>query len=121
MAADCKSATLRVTEVRILPCAPLVFADAVLKVVASGECIGSKPGRQRTDGDCAGFARIVGDSRLADDGAGQVPVANVDPVRIFCLPCHTRTASFAVGLLGQKSFSRLFLVLEFYKAGVAQW
>jgi hypothetical protein len=25
MAADCKSATLRVTEVRILPCAPLVL------------------------------------------------------------------------------------------------
>ncbi len=27
MAADCKSATLRVTEVRILPCAPLVLLD----------------------------------------------------------------------------------------------
>ena len=25
MAADCKSATLRVTEVRILPCAPFSF------------------------------------------------------------------------------------------------
>jgi hypothetical protein len=30
MAADCKSATLRVTEVRILPCAPLVLLDGQL-------------------------------------------------------------------------------------------
>jgi hypothetical protein len=88
------------------------FAWLLFEVAGTGECCGSKPGRQRTDGDCVSFAGIVGDSRLADDGAGQVPVANVDPVRIFCLPCHTRTASFAVGLLGQKSFSRLFLVFR---------
>src|ERR1700733_15642405 len=98
MAADCKSATLRVTEVAILPCAPLLCRACHKKVARTGECCGFNPGKQRTNGDCAGCAGVVGDSRLADDGAGQVSIADVGPVRIFCLPCHTRTASFAVGL-----------------------
>src|ERR1700677_3800020 len=98
MAADCKSATLRVTEVRILPCAPLLCSACRKKVARPGECCGFNPGKQRTDGNCASRAGVVGDSRLADDGAGQVPIADVDPVRIFCLSCHTRTTPFAVGL-----------------------
>ena len=35
---------------------------------------------------------------LADDAAGQVEIAHLDTVRIFCLSGHTRTAAFAVGL-----------------------
>ena len=104
MAADCKSATLRVTEVRILPCAPFIFvlffAGSLFArlVVRTGEWSGSEPGRQRTDGNCAGCTGIIGDSSLADNGAREVSVADLDPVRIFCLPRPTRTAAFAVGL-----------------------
>jgi hypothetical protein len=98
MAADCKSAALCATEVRILPCAPLVFVGLEVKVAVTGEWCGSKPGRQRKDGNCAGRTRGIGDFSLADDGAGQVSEADVDSVRIFCLPRHTRTAAFAVGL-----------------------
>ena len=94
MAADCKSAALCATEVRILPCAPLVLK------VASGERCGSKPGRQRQDVDCAGRAGVVGASSLADDGARQVATVDLDPVRFFCLSCHTRTDAFAVRLEG---------------------
>ena len=92
MAADCKSAALCATEVRILPCAPLVLK------VASGERCGSKPGRQRKDVDCAGRSGVVGDSSMADDGARQVSTADLDPVRFFCLSYHPRTVAFAVGL-----------------------
>ena len=74
------------------------FAGLVVEVAGTGECCGSKPGRQRTDGDCAGCTGGVGDSRLADNGAREVSIADVDPVRIFCLPRPTRTAAFAVGL-----------------------
>ena len=64
----------------------------------SGECCGSKPGRQWKDVYCPGRSGIVGGFSLANDGAGQVSIADVDLVRIFCLPRHTRTAAFAVGL-----------------------
>src|SRR5271163_1048573 len=94
MAADCKSAALCATEVRILPCAPLVFE------VASGERCGFESCRQRTNVDCAVRAWVVGGFGLADDGAGQIEIADLDTVRFFCLPRHTRTASFAVGLIG---------------------
>ena len=94
MAADCKSAALCATEVRILPCAPLVLSSELV----SGECSGSKPGRQRKDEHRAGCSRVAGGSGLANDGARQVSIADVDLVRIFCLPRHTRTAAFAVGL-----------------------
>ena len=63
MAADCKSAALCATEVRILPCAPLVLK------VASGERCGSKPGGQRKNVDLAVRAGRVSDFGLADDGA----------------------------------------------------
>ena len=66
--------------------------------VASGERCGSKPGKQRKNVDCAGYSGIVSGRSLADDGAGQVSIADVDSVRIFCLPRRTRTAAFAVGL-----------------------
>ena len=66
----------------------------------SGESCGSKPGRQRKDGYCAGRTRGVGGFSLADDGARQVSVADVDLVRIFCLPRPPREAPFAIGLLG---------------------
>src|SRR6266567_7857244 len=92
MAADCKSATLRVTEVRILPCAPFSF-----ELVSCERC-GSESCRQRTYGNCAGGTWGVGGFSLADDGAGEVPIADMDTVRIFCLPRHTRAAEFAVGL-----------------------
>ena len=94
MAADCKSAALCATEVRILPCAPLVFE------VVSGERSGSEPCRQRKNVDRAVRAWFVSGFSLADDGAGQLEVADLDTVRFFCLSCHTRTASFAVGLIG---------------------
>ena len=64
----------------------------------TGECCGSKPGRQRKDGNCARRTWGVGGSGLANDAAGQVSIADMDLVRIFCLPRHTRTAAFAVGL-----------------------
>ena len=76
----------------------------------TGECCGSKSGRQRKNGYCAGCAGIAGGFGLADDGAGQVPVAHLDTVRFFCLSCHTRTDAFAVRLEGW-----------FLDAGVAQW
>ena len=103
MAADCKSAALCATEVRILPCAPLLCRACCLKLhelisVVDWNCCGYEPGRQRTDGNCAGCTGIVGDSRLADDGARQVSIADMDTVRIFCLPCHTWTVAFEVGL-----------------------
>src|SRR6266581_3104055 len=84
MAADCKSAALCATEVRILPCAPLVFE------VVSGERCGFEPCRQRKNVDRAVRAWVVGGFSLADDGARQVSVADVELVRIFCLPRHTR-------------------------------
>ncbi len=108
MAADCKSATLRVTEVRILPCAPFILFDVV--VAGVGECCGSKPGRQRKDGNCAGCAGIVGGCSLANDGAGQVPATYLDPVRFFCLSCHTRTDAFAVRLSGREDFQQVVSV-----------
>ena len=64
----------------------------------SGERCGSKPGRQRKNGYCAGCVGSAGGFSLANDGAGQVSIADMDLVRIFCLPCHTRTVAFAVGL-----------------------
>ena len=69
-----------------------------ISLVVSGECCGSKPGEQRKDVDCAGSSGIAGGSGLADDGAGQVSEADLDSVRIFCLPRHTRMDAFAVGL-----------------------
>src|SRR5580692_1712615 len=77
--------------------------------VVSGERSGFKPGRQRKDVDRAVRVWVVGDSGLADDGARQVSVADLDTVRFFCLPRHTRTAAFAVGLLGKKDFRRFVL------------
>jgi len=67
-------------------------------LVVSGERCGSKPGEQRKDVDCACSSGIAGVSSLADDGAGETAAADLGPVRIFCLPRHTRTAAFAVGL-----------------------
>ena len=67
-----------------------------------GECFGSKPCRQRKNVDRAVLAWFVGGFSLADDGARQVSVADMDTVRIFCLPRHTRTAAFAVGLIRVK-------------------
>ena len=96
MAADCKSATHRVTEVRILPCAPLVCV--AVEDCRTGECCGSEPCWQRSYGNCADGAGFVGGMCMADDGAGQVSVADVDPARIFCLSRHTRTDEFAIGL-----------------------
>ena len=66
--------------------------------VGSGERRGLEPCRQRKNVDCAVWAWFVSGFSLADDGAGQVSIADVDLVRIFCLPRHTRTAAFAVGL-----------------------
>ena len=100
------------------PLCTISFASLAVVVAGVGECCGSKPGRQRQDVDCAGRFRVVGASSLANDGARQVSTVDLDPGRFFCLPCHTRTAAFAVRLFG-KSISRLFLVL--YDAGVAQW
>ena len=80
------------------PLCTISFRKAVLNVAGTGECFGSEPGRQRKDGNCAGCTWGVGGSSLANDGAGQVSIADVDLVRIFCLPRHTRTAAFAVGL-----------------------
>ena len=74
------------------------FVRVVVEYAVIGECFGSKPGRQRTNGYSAGCSWSVGGFGLADDGARQVSDADVDPVRIFCLPRHTRTAAFAVGL-----------------------
>jgi hypothetical protein len=121
MAADCKSATLRVTEVRILPCAPLVLYDSLQKVAVTGDCCGSKPGRQRKDGYCAGRTGIAGGFSLADDGARQTSIADMDIVRIFCIPRHTRTAAFAVGCKEEfvECFESFRLCCK--KAGVAQW
>ena len=48
--------------------------------------------------DRAVRAWIVGGFSLANDGARQIEVADLGTVRIFCLPRHTRTAAFAVGL-----------------------
>ena len=78
--------------------------------VASGERSGFEPCRQWTNVDCTVCAWVVGGFGLADDGAGQIKIADLDTVRIFCLPRHTRTAAFAVGLIGW-----------FFQAGVAQW
>ena len=89
MAADCKSATLRVTEVRILPCAPLVFVVRV-------ESCGSKPCRQRTNVDCTCRHRGIGSAFLAYDAAGKVSVVDMDFVRLFCLPRRTGTLPFAI-------------------------
>ena len=72
--------------------------DWLLKVAVTGECCGSKPGRQRKDEHCADCTGSVGGSGLAHDGARQVSVPDMDPVRIFCLPRHTRMDAFAVGL-----------------------
>ena len=66
--------------------------------VVSGERCGFEPGRQRKNVDRAVRAWFVGGFSLADDAAGQVEIADLDTVRFFCLSCHTRTASFAVGL-----------------------
>ena len=66
--------------------------------VVSGERCGFEPCRQRKNGYCAGGSGGVGGFGLANDGAGQVSIADVDPVRIFCLPRHTRMDAFAVGL-----------------------
>ena len=82
----------------------------------TGERCGSKPGRQWKDVYCAGCSGIVGGFSLANDGAGQVSIANVDPVRIFCLPRHTRMDAFAVGLksyreVRQIGFRFLWLML----------
>ena len=46
--------------------------------------------------DCAGRFRVVGASSLANDGARQVSTVDLDPVRFFCLPCHTRAVAFEV-------------------------
>ena len=92
MAADCKSAALCATEVRILPCAPFSFE------VVRGERCGSKPGRQRKNGYRAGCTGHVGVYGVANHGAGQVSIADLDTARFFCLPHHPRTAAFAVGL-----------------------
>ncbi len=80
------------------PLCTISFVRVVLKFAVTGECFGSKPGRQRTDGYCAGCTRGVGGFGLADDGARQVSEADLDTVRIFCLPRHTRMDAFAVGL-----------------------
>ena len=86
------------------------FVLLLLKVAVTGECCGSESGRQRKNVDRAGCAGTVGDSGLADNGARQVSATNLDPVRFFCLSCHTRTDAFAVRLKGW-----------FLDAGVAQW
>ena len=44
MAADCKSATLRVTEVRILPCAPLFCVAGCLVRLFVGDGVDLSPG-----------------------------------------------------------------------------
>ena len=66
----------------------------------SGECSGSKPGRKRKDERRACCPWVVGVSGLANDGARQVSTADMDTVRFFCLPRHTRMDAFAVGLFG---------------------
>ena len=76
------------------------FVLLLLKVAVTGECCGSKSGKQRENVDCAACAGVVGGSGLADNGARQVSAANLDPVRFFCLSCHTRTVPFAVRLEG---------------------
>ena len=86
------------------------FVLLLWKVAVTGECCGSESGKQRKNVDCAGCAGVVGDSGLADNGARQVSATNLDPVRFFCLSCHTRTDAFAVRLKGW-----------FLDAGVAQW
>ena len=48
--------------------------------------------------DCAYRSWGVGDYGLADDGAGEVSVADVDLVGIFCFPCPVGAVPFAVGL-----------------------
>ena len=68
----------------------------------SGDCCGSKPGRQRKNGNYADGSGSLGGFSLADDGAGQVSVADLDTVRFFCLSRHTDSAAFAVGLYGQR-------------------
>jgi hypothetical protein len=111
-AADCKSATLRVTKVRILPCAPLLslWLDCEGSSMRCWSGCGSKPCRQRTHEDRARRDCASGDRVLADDGAGKVPFPYLGAVGAFCLPHHPRAAAFAVGLEG--------LVAN---AGVAQW
>ena len=66
--------------------------------VVSGERCGLEPCRQRKNVDRAVRAWIVGGFSLADDGARQIEIADLDTVRIFCLPRPTRTAAFAIGL-----------------------
>ena len=78
------------------------FVLRLLKIAVIGECCGSKSGKQRKNVDCAGCAGVVGDSGLADNGARQVSTADLDPVRFFCLSCHTRTVAFAVRLKGKR-------------------
>ena len=71
-----------------------------LKVAVTGECCGSESGKQRKNVDRAVCSGAVGGSGLADNGARQVSATNLDPVRFFCLSCHTRTDAFAVRLEG---------------------
>ena len=78
--------------------------------VVSGERCGFEPCRQRKNGSYADGSGSVGGFSLADDGAGQVSVADLDTVGIFCLSRHTRAVAFAVGWKGW-----------FFQAGVAQW
>ena len=75
---------------------PLCTISFVGLAVVAGVGCGSKPGRQRQDVDCAGRFRVVGASSLANDGARQVSTVDLDPVRFFCLPCHTRAVAFEV-------------------------
>ena len=67
-------------------------------VCSTGERRGSKPGRQRQDVDFTGCSGVAGGSGLADNGAGEVSIADVGAFGIFCLPRPTRAAAFAVGL-----------------------
>ena len=48
--------------------------------------------------DCADGDWGVGPADLADDGAGEVSIADVDFVGLFCLPRRHWKAAFAVGL-----------------------
>ena len=92
MAADCKSATQRVTEVRILPCAP--FFDRRLGCAWHGRSDEWTRLAARMFVALLVLARLAAVG-VAHHGAGQVSAADVGAAWVFCVSCGVGQTAFA--------------------------
>ena len=96
MAADCKSATLRVTEVRILPCAPPPLLGRTQQTRRERNH-GTSSCRKRSPGHRSRLVCCPRRSGVLHHGERQASLADAGTARIFCCSYPARPGAFRVG------------------------